>query len=872
MIKKLFSLTAALLLCIIPVSAIVDGRSMTQTLKDLHAELQVPYVQMEHAHQQFNEDYMKERQHLLEVITESNQLSILLYTQEQGMTFDMSYALKKVVREYENFNNTKLPFDRVIGSIDFEIDRYARLIEALRRLPPVKKASEVVLVPDSLKYRNDSLDLHMSKLTSSLEKEIIRISTADTSVAPVLLDEEGQLYRDSCIIYASELLNMCADHRATIMNDSAHYQAAYIRIKEAYDYAESRYTELEQYVFVDGQTPFMVILTNFKAYWEVVKEELKGQYDFTEFGESSDLDTLSSKGTNTFLFMVCVIQLIALGIFWVIVAGILWLIWRFIKPKYFVERQHLPLFSVLVGTILYILILGYLWHGDEYVMMGVHHINTFLFLLIAISASMLLRVSSSQIRNDILLYSPAFMIALVIIVFRNSFIPDSAMVLLFPPILLLIVLRQLFFCIKEQKKVPAIDSSLGWISLIVYSVAFFFSFRGFTFASLLILIWWYFQLAVLLMVICISDLLSRYKEKRLNKRIKAMRERITYVTGDDRESLLFGATWLYDLVKSVLLPSLVIVSLPFCAHLSLNIFDFNDLFNKFYSYPFINIANNKGVEIIYISVKSIVYLIILFYVIRYLNRAIHAIWQYVRYTIFMRRHKRTSIRANEINLSLGNSIITVLIWFIYAVIVVTEWRIPTGSLGLVAGGLSAGIGLSLKDIINNFIYGIQLMGGRIRVGDWIECEGVRGRVTAISYQCVQVETIEGTEMSFLNSSLFGKNFNNLTRNNSYELVKIIVGVAYGTDIQKAREVITQAMQTMRTKDRYGREIVDPKNGVYVVVEEMSDSTVDLAVKQYILVAERIPYVDKAKEVVYNALNAAGITIAFPQCDVHLIKD
>ena len=53
---------------------------------------------------------------------------------------------------------------------------------------------------------------------------------------------------------------------------------------------------------------------------------------------------------------------------------------------------------------------------------------------------------------------------------------------------------------------------------------------------------------------------------------------------------------------------------------------------------------------------------------------------------------------------------------------------------------------------------------------------------------------------------------------------------------------------------------------------MSDSTVDLAVKQYILVAERIPYVDKAKEVVYNALNAAGITIAFPQCDVHLIKD
>ena len=238
----------------------------------------------------------------------------------------------------------------------------------------------------------------------------------------------------------------------------------------------------------------------------------------------------------------------------------------------------------------------------------------------------------------------------------------------------------------------------------------------------------------------------------------------------------------------------------------------------------------------------------------------------------MRKYKRSSIRPNEINLSLGNSIISVLFWMAYAIVVITVWRIPTGSLGLVAGGLSAGIGLALKDVINNFIYGIQLMGGRLRVGDWIECDGVRGKVSAINYQCVQVETIEGTEMSFLNASLFGKNFNNLTRNNSYELTTVSVGVAYGTDVKLVREVLAEAMQKMRTKDRYGREIVDPKYGINVVVGNMSDSAVDINVKQYVLVAERIGYVDRSKEVIYEALNAAGITIAFPQCDVHLIHD
>ena len=238
----------------------------------------------------------------------------------------------------------------------------------------------------------------------------------------------------------------------------------------------------------------------------------------------------------------------------------------------------------------------------------------------------------------------------------------------------------------------------------------------------------------------------------------------------------------------------------------------------------------------------------------------------------MRKHKRTTIRPNEINLSLGNSIISVLVWMTYIAVVVSVLRIPMGSLTLIAGGLSAGIGLALKDIINNFIYGIQLLGGRLRVGDWIECEGVRGRVIAINYQCVVVETIDGTEMSFLNASLFGKNFNNLTRNNSYELTKLTASVAYGTKVEKVREAITEAMKVLQTKDRYGRDIVEPKYGIQVFVEKMADSGVVILIKQYVLVPERISYVDRAVGVIYEALNANGITIPFPQCDVHLIHD
>ena len=897
--RKLSTIIFALCVFAVPLLSIVNGQPVTDVLRDLRSELKMVYDKSAEEQLLFDQDYEMQHRRMMNVLTASNELSILLYTQGQDMTFDLAYALRKVTTAYEDFNQERRPYDRIVSEQNIEIDRYARLIEALRRLPPLMREIEIEILPDSLMYHNDSLGLELLEIASTLEKEVIRIAFKDSLSSPFVLDQEGEIHRDSCIRYASELLKRHANNRATVKADSMHYQAAYLRMKEAYDYAQSRYDLLEKYVFVDGQTSFLDIMANPRLHWKKVVSDLQEQYDFSELikddaqpadslaaavqepeldsgqqEEKDVFDGMSSKGANSFLVVLSAFQLFLLVVFWVLAFFLLWLICRIFKIKSIVPKKQLPLFSVLVGTALYFLVLGFSVgnNDNEYIQLCVRHVNTFLWLLMAISGSLLLRVKAEQIPNSFRLYIPTFVIALMIIFCRISFVPDRLMNYLFPIILALTVLRQLFFCIREQGKATPIDSILGWISLAIYLIAFGSAFYGYTFVALLILIWWYFQLTVLLTIACLADLLGRYKERWLNKRVDAMRNHITFVGGDDRESLLFGATWFYDFVRQVAIPAMFLLSLPLCVHLSLDIFDFDDLYAKIFDIPFVQLMDNDGVETLRISGKSIIGLLVLFIALRYFNRAFHAIWQQIRYATFMRKHNRTSIRDNEINLSLGNSIISVLVWMSYVVVVVAVLRIPTGSLTLVAGGLSAGIGLALKDIINNFIYGIQLMGGRLRVGDWIECDGVRGRVVAINYQCVQVETIDGTEMSFLNASLFGKNFNNLTRNNSYEFTKIIVGVAYGTNVKKVREVLVEAMQQVRTKDRYNRDIVEPKYGINVVVNDMSDSSVDIAVKQYVLVPERIAYIDRAKEVIYDALNAAGITIPFPQCDVHLIQD
>ena len=197
--KKLIPIVITAIMWIMPMSAAASGSPLSNnTLSDLNTELQTSYVQIPHMQAYYDDLYMKRHQELLDAINTSNKQSILLYTQENRMTFNMAYVLKKVTTDYKVFHKDKQPYEKDLNSLNFNIERYARLIESLRRLPPRMQEIEESLVPDSLLYHNDSLEIYLSQSASALEKEIIGISK-DTATDAFVLDAEGEQYRDSCI-------------------------------------------------------------------------------------------------------------------------------------------------------------------------------------------------------------------------------------------------------------------------------------------------------------------------------------------------------------------------------------------------------------------------------------------------------------------------------------------------------------------------------------------------------------------------------------------------------------------------------------------------------------------------------------------------
>ena len=864
---------AAFMAIVVPLFAISYGHNLTQTLRVLRNELSADYQQIDKNRERLTEDYEKQRQKMIDVMKQCDELSLMLYSQKQGFTFDVSYALQKVTQKYNEFNQDRGPFDRIVSNLNVEMERHARLIESLRRLPP--ELDTIVGVPDSLLIHYDTLNpLYFSTAHVELDEEIKAM--ADSLSMTFVLDAQDEDNREQCIFYAGELLKMYAETKAVVVADSIHYYETFLRLKETYEYAHDYYQVLQNRIFVEGQTPWYTILQHPGRYWKQAMADAHEKYDL------GALNSLFKKGhaeqsTGTgweysLQVFIIVLFVIELMVIWLIVSLLLIPAFRYFKPlKEYVEKDQRRFISLLVAIVITIIINSHIG-GDGLLHIAAKLTNTFLWLLAVILIALSFRLKPKQLKYGVRLYLPTFCMALAVIGFRVVFMPNTLMNVIFPPVLIAFFVWQLFACLRNAKKVDRSDRFLGWVSLVAVGAALGVAIAGYIFASLLILVWWYFQLASIHAIYTILYLIVQYRKKRMANRISDYRSRINFITGPGKETLMFGATWFYDLVKEVVLPVMGLLSIPFCIHLALDVFDFEDLYNNIYHRNFVQLVNASGADTFRLSFHGILVLISLFFVFRYINRALHAIWQQCRYALFMKKNHRTTIRNNEINLSLGNSIISVLVWMTYIVVIVLTLHIPTSSLSLVAGGLSAGIGFALKDTLNNFIYGIQLMSGRLRIGDWIVCDGIRGKVTHIGYQSTEIETIDGAEMSFLNATLFAKNFSNLTRNHGYEFVKITVGVAYGTDIQRVRELLGEALMTLQDKDAFGRDIVDAKRGISVTLEDMDDSAVTIAVKQHVLVAERVGYIDRAKEVIYNTLNENGIAIPFPQCDVHLVNE
>lgn len=886
--KTLLAALLALLLAV-PALAVFNEKDLGETLNVLRFELNQEVSKLSTRQSRINTSNKSQHLQMVDILKKCNELALMLYSQNQDYTFDLTYALEEVTREYEEFNKSRLPFDDIITRLDLEIDRYSRLVESLRRLPPELKTVEDL--PDSLTYHNDSIkslsvprprDLAGDEARSEVRGTAAAVSERTRTIIDSLnaqghmhaffLDAKGQENRDSCIYYATTLLKMFQASKDRIVADNEHYDDASARLKESYDYAHNRYEMLQKSVFLNSSENYFRVLGHLPSYAAQAFYDAQMKYSRKI---SSDVRLSHSEWRGPVVSGFMVIVLMALLVSTLLAVILVKVLSRFVKlfqTEEFQKRKRC--FNQLLGVGIFSLVVWIIAMTTEnhFFEMASRLLLVLSWLLAAILLSMLIRLSPKKLDPGMKLYMPVILVGIMVVTLRILFLPNRMMNLFFPPLLLVIFVWQLAVCRKYSGKADKADSIISWLSLFIVAVSTVMSWTGYLFLGLLVMIAWLFQVAAIETITAATVLLDYYFQKRLGVRIDKAQIDVKLSGAKAAKGDFIFVTWLYDLIKSAALPVIAVLSLPFCINLALNVFDLTEISHNIFYKPIFDVQNAEGEVILHLTFRKIILVTCLFFVFRYACYAIRAFYKVIMTERLKLKSGRSHIHTNEINLTLANNLIGILVWGIYIVACILIMKIPMGAISIVAAGLATGLGLAMKDILNNFIYGIQLMSGRLRVGDWVECDGIRGKCTAISYQSTQIETLDGAVMSFLNTSLFNKNFKNLTRNNSYEFVKIGVGVGYGVDVEKVRTMLLEALKVLQTKDSYGRDIVDTKKGLSVALDEFGDSSVDLAVKQFVLVAERSAYIAKAKEIIYNTLNENNIAIPFPQRDIHVINN
>jgi len=193
----------------------------------------------------------------------------------------------------------------------------------------------------------------------------------------------------------------------------------------------------------------------------------------------------------------------------------------------------------------------------------------------------------------------------------------------------------------------------------------------------------------------------------------------------------------------------------------------------------------------------------------------------------------------------------------------TAAGIQTTQFAIIAGALGVGIGFGLQTVVNNFVSGLILMFERpIQPGDIIDVESLQGRVLAIGLRATRIRTWDGAEVVVPNGTLLSGNLINWTLSDSNRRIDVNVGVAYGTNVRRVLEVLTEVArrQPLAMKDP---EPVATFNG-------FGDSSLDFTMRFWIrdantaLTARSGAYVE-----VCEALEIEGIEIPFPQRDLHL---
>lgn len=825
-----------LLLTALPSYAVLKERDISSSLSILRQELNTYRHDLDKQQNDLRIQQQMVVKELLTVDNQSQQNALMLYSQKEGNIFDLTYACHAATEQYRQFRNNAAPFRDYITNTNTEVSRY------------------------------DSLISDLSNMYTGA------------------LSPKAKLDRNVCLTLAINIRRTLADNNDQMKQYITLYNRTEEGLKNLNDYANMRYGEIQRSIFNNGGENYIAILHDLNKEYHLTLSSVLMKYRPVHHA----LSEWDGRIILGFFIALFIGVLIATGLNYLIIGFIFtylvkhgkidFLFQWFDKRKASIQtsassrkdekpskEQEIDLRMVqskasftakrrtIIATstvITFALLLGLLRQtvAQNFFVMATGLLMEFAWLMAAILLSLLIRLDGVQIKNGLRIYAPVMTVCFLVIAFRIILIPNTLVNLIFPPMLLVCAVWQWRVVKHYQKRLPKSDVFYTTMSLIVFVFSVIASLIGYTLLSVEALIWWTMQLTCILTITCLSSMLKGY--------------------GNDPRRLFFDKntsitrTWLFRFFYYALLPISGALSIILSIYWAADVFNLSDTTLQIFSMRLIDTKNFT------FSIFKAVQVVILFYLFSYFCHTslnlLHHHFAQSEHDHAIEENRREDPQAVVSRTAMWRNVIQVLVWGIWLMISMKIFNIDNSWIVAISAGLSTGIGFAMKDILENIYYGISLMAGRIRVGDYVSIDGTRGTVRNISYTSTMIEALDGSIISFQNSQLFTKNYKNLTKNHGYELAIIPVGVAYGSNVAEVKELAAAAVKRIERKN-YIKYI----NTVFV---NFGDNSIDFKVLAWVDSRKQIYATGEIYEALYNTLNEHHIEIPYPQRDVHIKSD
>ena len=643
----------------------------------------------------------------------------------------------------------------------------------------------------------------------------------------MFLSEEAQVNRNVDLTLAVNIRRQLVEKQKQLQAYVQAYDRTDRKLQALNDYANRRYEDIQNSIFNNGGDNYLRILRNISMNYKEAKTSVTEKYKPVP-GMMSQWDVriifilfgiivfwgLISIFLNLFTIRIVITQLMKHGMFES-------------RKESFMAKRPCLIMAMTVVTFAVILGIVRMAVTQNFVIMASQLLVEYSWLVGVILVSILLRVDNDKIKNTFRIYSPLMLVGFIVIVFRIILIPNDLVNLIFPPVLLLCALWQWNVIGRKHNQVLRTDKTYAFISLAVFGVSTIFAWTGFTLLAVQLIIWWTMQLTCVLTITCCEGWLSVYaKRKKLAD--KAITDR-----------------WLYRFIYKVLLPISGILSFIISIYWAADVFNMSDTTWEIFNKDYIKTSNFTA------SLFSISEVACLYFLFNYIN---------ITSVDFMRHHFEKADPASAASkIVMFKNVMQVIIWGIWLMIALNVFQVGKSWLLAIFAGLSTGLGFASKDILENIYYGISLMMGRVKVGDYIICDGTRGKVSSISYTSTMLEATDGSVIAFQNSQLFSKNYKNMTKNHGYELDILEVGIAYGSNVKEVKQILIDALIKL--------DCIYQDKGVKVLLKSFDDSCITLRIVVWVNVLTQAIDDATIMECIYDTLNDHNIEIPFPQREI-----